>query len=64
MRVCVCALARVCALPLEREEVKMKSFFLVSTIEAFSQNERQKQNPKLIFCACIIKYFCEPYHEY
>ena len=63
MRVCVCALARVCALPLEREEVKMKSFFLVSTIEAFSQNERQKQNPKLIFRACIITYFCEPYHE-
>jgi len=42
----------VCALPLEREEVKMKSFFLVSTkSKRFhkTKNERQKQNPKLIF---------------
>ena len=50
----------MCALPLEREEVKMKSFFLVSTIEAFSQNERQKQNPKLIFMLVLLNIFVNP----
>ena len=44
MRVCVCALARVCALPLEREEVKMTmKLFLVSTkIEAFFSKKKYK----------------------
>ena len=52
MRVCVCALARVCALPLgeRRSEDDDETFSRFHKIEAFSQNERQKQNPKLMFC--------------
>lgn len=58
--VCVCARARVCATFGERRSEDEKFFSRFHKIEAFSQNERQKQNPKLIFMLVLLNIFVNP----